>query len=76
MLRYKTIVVHNVEGHSGDEGCELNDSDVGSELGAAMCESVNSVESGESNFDSDDDKVCNVLRPMGDSPVWTTKKDE
>jgi hypothetical protein len=73
----KAFVVHNVEGHSGDEGCELDDSDVGSEFEAAMGESVSSVESGVSNFDSDDDKVCDVLRRrLGGSPVWTTNKDE
>ena len=73
----KAAVVHNVEGHSGDEGCELDDSDVGSEFEAAMGESASSVESGVSNFDSDDDKVCDVLRRrLGGSPVWTTNKDE
>ena len=73
----KATVVHIVEGHSGDEGCELDDSDVGSEFEAAMGESSSSVESGVSNFDSDDNKVCDVLRRrLGDSPVWTTNKDE
>ena len=73
----KAAVVHNVDGHSGDEVCELDDSDVGSEFEAAMGESASSVESGVSNFDSDDDKVCDVLRRrLGGSPVWTTNKDE
>ena len=70
-------MVHNVEGHSGDEGCESDDSDVGSEFEAAIDESTSSVESGVSNFDSGDDKVCDVLRRrFGGSPVWTTTKDE
>ena len=73
----KATVVHNVEGHSGDEKCELDDSDVGSEFEAAMGESASSVESGVSNFDSDDERVCDVLRRrLGGSPVWTTNKSE
>ena len=73
----KATVVHNVEGHSGDEMCELDDSDVGSEFEAAMGESASSVESGVSNFDSDDERVCDVLRRrLGGSPVWTTNKSE
>jgi hypothetical protein len=69
--------VRNVEGNSGDEGCELDDSDVSSEFDAAIGASTSSVESGVSNFDSDDDKVCDVLRRrLGGSPVWTTNKDE
>ena len=73
----KATVVHNVEGHSGDEMCELDDSDVGSEFEAAMGESASSVESGVSNFDSDDERVCDVFRRrLGGSPVWTTNKSE
>ena len=73
----KAAVVHNVDGHSGGEVCELDDSDVGSKFEAAVGESASSVESGVSNFDSDDDKVCDVLRRrLGGSPAWTTNKDE
>ena len=63
--------------HSGDEMCELDDSDVGSEFEAAMGESASSMESGVSNFDSDDERVCDVLRRrLGGSPVWTTNMSE
>ena len=58
-------------------GCELDDSDVGSEYEAAMGESDSSDGSVSSNFNSDDERVCDVMRRrIGGSPVWTTGEDD